>query len=244
MNISDFYSDADPNVWKKVLGEDIHYHVGWGEGDILYNAITHLYQFIDKGSSVLDCGCGWGGPAKVIQRDLNCEVTGITNSKVQFDYIKQNIPINVELCDLHEYDPQQHFDVVLFVESFCHLENPEKVIKNISQFCDKIILREYVLKTDHYPHDYLNNWSMTLYDREKTISIFENENFKLNFEENHYQYALEPTLNYWLNKISKLDDSEKTEHLRLLENSSLYLKNNLNDVLKTIELSTFVFNKV
>ena len=31
----------------KVIGNDLHYHVGWGDGDILYNAVKHLYQFID-----------------------------------------------------------------------------------------------------------------------------------------------------------------------------------------------------
>ena len=47
MSVGNFYDDTSPEIWKKVIGEDLHYHVGWGEGDILYNSVesvsyTHL----------------------------------------------------------------------------------------------------------------------------------------------------------------------------------------------------------
>ena len=100
MSVGEFYDDTSPEIWKKVIGEDLHYHVGWGEGDILYNAIEYLYQFIERASTVLVCGCGWGSPAKVIQRDLNCDITGVTILKVQYDYIKSTIPIKEEHIDL------------------------------------------------------------------------------------------------------------------------------------------------
>ena len=98
MSVQELYDDTSPEIWKKVIGEDLHYHVGWGEGDILYNAVEHLYQFIGKESTVLDCGCGWGGPAKAIKRDLHCDITSVTNSPVQYDYIKNNVPIDVTLA--------------------------------------------------------------------------------------------------------------------------------------------------
>ena len=88
-NLEKFYSDESIDVWKKVIGQDLHYHVGWGDGDILFNAVEYLYQFIGENKKVLDCGCGWGGTGKVLQRDLNCKVTGITNSSTQYKYIKK-----------------------------------------------------------------------------------------------------------------------------------------------------------
>ena len=115
MNIKEFYSDESIDVWKRVIGQDLHYHIGWGEGDILYNAIEYLYQFIGENKKVLDCGCGWGGSGKVIQRDLNCKVTGITNSSTQYDYIKDNISMDVKLTDLHNYTPQDEYDVAIFI---------------------------------------------------------------------------------------------------------------------------------
>jgi len=243
MSIGEFYDDTSPEVWKKVIGEDLHYHVGWGEGDILYNAIEYLYPFIGRDSKVLDCGCGWGGPAKVIQRDLNCDITGVTISKVQYDYVKSNIPIKVEHIDLHNYHPTDRFDICLFVESFCHLSNPGKVLYNISESIDKIILREYYLKTNQYPKSYVNRWLMNIYRKEELISLMEHFNFKLVYQEEHYDYALEPTLDYWLSNLSKLSKEKKTSHIRTLEISAKYLKRNLTNVLNDIGLSTFVFER-
>tara|TARA_Y100001963_G_scaffold82081_1_gene113834 strand:+ start:40 stop:771 length:732 start_codon:yes stop_codon:yes gene_type:complete len=243
MSLKEFYDNTSPVIWKKVIGEDLHYHLGWGEGNILYNAIEYLYQFIDRDSIVLDCGCGWGGPAKVIQRDLNCDITGVTISKVQYDYIKSNIPIKVEHIDLHNYHPTDRFDICLFIESFCHLSNPGKVLYNISEATDKIILREYHLKTNQYPKSYVNRWLMNIYRKEELISLMEQFNFKLVYQEEHYDYALEPTLDLWYNNINKLSKKEKTHHINTLNLSIRYLRKNLNKVLGDIGLSTFIFEK-
>ena len=243
MSVGEFYDDTSPEVWKKAIGEDLHYHVGWGEGDILYNAIEYLYPFIGRDAKVLDCGCGWGGPAKVLKRDLNCEVTGVTISKVQYEYVKSNVPIEIIYSDLHDYNPNDRFDVCLFIESFCHLENPLKVLYNIRDCSNKIILREYHLKSDDYPKKYVDSWLMNIYKKDEMISLFDKIGFKLTFDENHYDYSLEPTLNYWLDNLKKIDNSEKTHHINTLEFSARYLKKNLNQVLNDIGLSTFIFEK-
>ena len=243
MSVGEFYDDTSPEVWKKAIGEDLHYHVGWGEGDILYNAIEYLYPFIGRDSKVLDCGCGWGGPAKVLKRDLNCKVTGVTISKVQYEYVKSNVPIEIIYSDLHDYNPNDRFDVCLFIESFCHLENPLKVLYNIRDCSNKIILREYHLKSDDYPKKYVDSWLMNIYKKDEMISLFDKIGFKLTFDENHYDYSLEPTLNYWLDNLKKIDNSEKTHHINTLEFSARYLKKNLNQVLNDIGLSTFIFEK-
>ena len=243
MNVPELYDDTSPEIWKKVIGEDLHYHVGWGEGDILHNAVEYLYQFIDKGSKVLDCGCGWGGPAKAIKRDLHCDVTAITNSPVQYDYMVDNTPVTTVLCDLQNYHPSDQYDCCVFIESFCHLKNPEEVISNIKNHCNKIILREYILKEQNYPRKYLDNWLMTIYYREEIISLFEKYGYKVTHQKDHYQDALEPTLNYWLSNLSTLSKEEKTPHILLLEKSARYLRTNLKDILRSIELSTLVFER-
>ena len=243
MSVGNFYDDTSPDIWKKVIGEDLHYHVGWGEGDILYNAIEYLYQFINRDSIVLDCGCGWGGPAKVLQRDLNCNVTGVTISEVQYNYIKENLSMDVIHSDLHTYQPSKKYDVCLFIESFCHLDDPMKVLYNIEDCSNKIILREYYLKGAGYPKKYVDNWLMNIYRKDELISIFKQLDFTLFFEEEHYDYALEPTLDYWLHNLSKIDKIHKTNHINTLEFSARYLKQNLQQVLKEIGLSTFIFEK-
>ena len=53
--------------------------------------------------------------------------------------------MDVKLTDLHHYKPTDKFDVAIFIESYCHLSNAGKVLYNISEATDKIILREYHL---------------------------------------------------------------------------------------------------
>ena len=242
-NLEKFYSDESIDVWKKVIGQDLHYHVGWGDGDILFNAVEYLYQFIGENKKVLDCGCGWGGTGKVLQRDLNCKVTGITNSSTQYNYIKNNVLMDVKLTDLHHYIPTDKFDVAIFIESYCHLSNAGKVLYNISEATDKIILREYHLKTNQYPEGYVNKWFMNIYRKEELISLMEQLDFYLTHQEEHYNYALEPTLDLWDNNIKKLTKEEKTKHIRTLEVSTRLLRKNIKKIFEIVGLSTFVFEK-
>ena len=243
MEVDEFYDDTSPEIWRKVIGNDLHYHVGWGDGDILYNAVKHLYQFIDKKSSVLDCGCGWGGTGKVLKRDMGCEVTGVTISQVQSDYISDNNLFPVVLSDLHDYTPDTIYDVCLFVESFCHLKLPQKVLSNISNSTDKIIIREYHMKSNEHPKRYVDNWLMNIYHLDEICSFFGKLDFKLTYEEEHYDYSLEPTVEYWLQNLDKVDSIEKTKHIQLLELSARYLKQNKDQILRDIGLATLVFER-
>lgn len=242
-SVNKFYDDTSPEVWKKVIGDDLHYHVGWGDGDIFYNSIEYLYKFIPEKSSVLDCGCGWGGTGKVIKRDLGCEINGVTISKTQFDYIKKNNIFDVFLDDLHKFKPNKKYDICLFIESFCHLENPLKVISNLSNYSDKILLREYHLKNSIHHKKYSDAWMMNMYSKNVIISMFNDYGFNLIYQDEHYDYGLEPTLDLWLNNLKNIDKKDKTPHIRTLEISAKYLKKNLKNVLNDIGLSTFVFEK-
>ena len=160
-----------------------------------------------------------------------------------YDYIKDNLSIDVKLTDLHNYKPQHKFDVAIFIESYCHLSNAGKVLYNVSESTDKIILREYHLKTNQYPKSYVDRWFMNLNRKDELVSLMKQLDFQLTHQEEHYDYALEPTLDLWYNNIKKLSKEEKTGHIKTLEASTRFLKRNIDEVLRTVGLSTFVFEK-
>lgn len=123
-DLDEFYSENDIESWKMVVGEDLHYHLGSrSEGDIFEQTIRNLYQYIPDNSKILDCGCGWGGPAKMLMKEKNCSITGVTISKSQAEYITE---FPVILDDLQIFVPTERYDVALFVESLTHVRNPKK----------------------------------------------------------------------------------------------------------------------
>ena len=52
---------------------------------------------------------------------------------------------------------------------------------------------------------------MNLYRKDELISLMKQLDFKVTHLEEHYDYALEPTLDLWYNNISKLEREEKTK---------------------------------
>lgn len=87
------------------------------------------------GMMVLDAGCGVGGPATYFaEREPNLHVYGLTISseqqKVATNTQMENVTI--QLGDYHLLSilyPCAVFDRMLFLESLCHAENVEKVMK-------------------------------------------------------------------------------------------------------------------
>lgn len=76
---------------------------------------------IQKESSILDIGCGWGGLISRASQQFNCQSTGITLSKNQFQFSKELISelsleskISIELQDYRLIDNK--FDHIFSVE--------------------------------------------------------------------------------------------------------------------------------
>ena len=84
---------------------------------------------------------------------------------------------------------------------------------------------------------------MNIYSKDELVSIFDELDYKLTFFEEHYDYALEPTLDLWLHNLDKIDRIEKTKHIELLEFSARYLKQYKDQILNDIGLSTFIFER-
>src|SRR4051812_45829854 len=85
------YYDETIELYDELWGEHIH-HGYWPEGGVdgdrhaaQQRTVRELAAFagVAPGSSVLDAGCGVGGPALYLAGELGCTVDGITLSGKQ-----------------------------------------------------------------------------------------------------------------------------------------------------------------
>jgi cyclopropane-fatty-acyl-phospholipid synthase len=78
---------------------------------------------IEPGHHVLEIGCGWGGFAEYVAKDVGCRVTGLTISREQFDYARRRIfeaglaeKVDIKLQDYR--DEHGLYDRIASIEMF------------------------------------------------------------------------------------------------------------------------------
>jgi len=133
MNVAHHY-DLSDNLYSLFLDPKKQYSCGYfkNKNDTLVTAQNNKIQHIIKklniqsNQKVLDIGCGWGSLAIDIAKSTNCEVTGITLSKNQYNYcIKKAKELNLEnqvtfkLIDYRLLD--EKFDRIVSVGMFEHV---------------------------------------------------------------------------------------------------------------------------
>lgn len=87
---------------------------------------------------IVDIGCGWGGFAKYAAENYHVEVVGITISKQQYDYAKENckgLSVEIRLQDYRELSGQ--FDHVVSLGMFEHVGYLN--YRNYMQIANKIL---------------------------------------------------------------------------------------------------------
>ncbi|MBA1339860.1 MAG: cyclopropane-fatty-acyl-phospholipid synthase [Pelagibacterales bacterium] len=110
--------------------------------DAQNNKIQHIIQKLNikPNQKVIDIGCGWGSLAIDIAKTAQCEVTGITLSKNQFNYcVKKAKELNLEnqvrfkLIDYRQLN--EKFDRIVSVGMFEHVGRKfyNKFFKKINQ---------------------------------------------------------------------------------------------------------------
>lgn len=140
---ADHFNTA-PHIWRPILGAEMHYHHGdFSQTDdmetALRAAVSYLGSFIPEGSTVLDVGCGWGGPAKQLIAERKAVVTCLTNAEAQADYCISH-GLDVRLVDVETDAIEGHYDVAWFMESLEQMANKLCVLKNMRACADKLII--------------------------------------------------------------------------------------------------------
>lgn len=105
--------------------------------------ITCTRADIQDGMKVLDLGCGWGSLTLwIAQQFPQCEVTGLSNSKSQRDFILSRSTslglrnVTVITADIRDFKSDDTFDRIVSVEMFEHLRNYERLLSGISKWLD------------------------------------------------------------------------------------------------------------
>lgn len=98
---------------------------------------------LEAGMRVLDAGCGVGGPAMLYAEKVGVEVDGVTVSQAQVDDGRRRVEergladrvriVKGDFQRLEEVYAEGTFDVVYFLEAFCHSDEPEVVLGSVAR---------------------------------------------------------------------------------------------------------------
>jgi len=132
-NLVDSYYDLATEFYEWGWGTSFHFADRW-EGETFQQSIMrHEYYLagrlgVQKGATVLDCGCGIGGPARNIARFTGAKIKAITLNQFQVDRgnaisVREGLRDQVELIqgDFMKLPFEDNsFDAVYAIESTCH----------------------------------------------------------------------------------------------------------------------------
>ena len=143
--VGEHYDELD-EFYKEVWGEHIH-HGLFVRGDesveeateALIRKVAGAAQ-IKSGDRICDVGCGYGGAARWLAKNMGAHVTGLTLSEAQATYAQvqpdeDGIPGPVVLLRdwLENGLPDNHFDAVIAIESTTHMPERRRVFSEIAR---------------------------------------------------------------------------------------------------------------
>ncbi|EGD87819.1 hypothetical protein H112_04289 [Trichophyton rubrum D6] len=103
-----------PTITAEALFDQISeaYEDAYGGNEGLRTAFARLNDYHEAGSSVLDIGCGPGGPASRLIK-AGFQVTGIDISQKMVDFCQKSFPGTFHKADMTKYEPSQQFDAIV-----------------------------------------------------------------------------------------------------------------------------------
>jgi cyclopropane-fatty-acyl-phospholipid synthase len=94
-------------------------------------------QIVD-GQRIMDLGCGWGSLSLYLARRFpNCKIIGVSNSRLQKEYIDQIIAseqihnLEIRTADINGFEFDQKVDRIVSIEMFEHLRNYQLLFQKI-----------------------------------------------------------------------------------------------------------------
>lgn len=141
-----------PEFYKKLLEKQagISFNDAWNRYFWILKLFDSFDKYVDfKNKNILDVGCGTGNAALVLIKKGAKNVVGVDIKFDEFGYnylyeiaelqniSKENIKlVEGDICDEHLFIPET-FDIIAAVDSFEHINDPEKALRNCKNFLKK-----------------------------------------------------------------------------------------------------------
>ncbi len=134
--VASHYDDLDA-FYRAIWGTHVHHGLWIKSGNSVEEATENLIRLVIKhgkispGMKVCDVGCGYGGTSRYLAKNIQAQVTSLTVSKAQYDFIQHTDPQSenpVYLLEdwLSNSIPSTSMDTVIAIESSEHMVDFKK----------------------------------------------------------------------------------------------------------------------
>ncbi|MGD1912326.1 MAG: SAM-dependent methyltransferase [Rivularia sp. (in: cyanobacteria)] len=208
-DLDSFYSRESIQEWKQIIGDQLHYHFGYFHGgeDLetgLKQTVRNFYPYITSGARVLDIGCGWGAPAKMLIAERNCSVTGISCSTAQVEYCRSQ-GLNVLQQDLDQDNGSyiDEYDTIFSLEMISHIRNKVQLLQRLRSSASRLILSESCA-ADNYSGERLTfGGSIVLCRVSELVRDLESAGWKIKFMQDRRFQSLR-TIALWKQNLDRV----------------------------------------
>jgi sarcosine/dimethylglycine N-methyltransferase len=141
--VRDFYDGPADVLYRTTWGENLHLGLPRRPGEVQRDAMVHTTErmaepiALHRDLSVLDLGCGYGGPARQLAARYGCRVTGLNLSGVELDEAERKTReaglgdrVRYVRGDFHELDfADATFDVVWSQDSLMYGADKPRILR-------------------------------------------------------------------------------------------------------------------
>ncbi|MEE9149388.1 MAG: methyltransferase domain-containing protein [Candidatus Tectomicrobia bacterium] len=187
--VRDFYDGPADTIYRTTWGENLHLGLPREKGGSLQDAMTYATErmasviTLDKDSSVLDLGSGYGGPARLLASRYGCGVTGLNLSKVEIEEAEKRTEacglhssITYVYGDFHEIPfPDKTFDVVWSQDSLMYGADKRRILEEVNRVLKPggvLDFTDILARRDLDPED-----RNRLYERVRTPEMWDTERY-------------------------------------------------------------------